>query len=315
MIQEKVWYVYKITNLITGKSYVGQHVKRGNKEPLRDGYMGSGILINRALKKYGVENFKKEILEDNIFSDINVNKLEQKYITEENTLLPSGYNLTTGGCSHSSFHESVKRKISKSVKKKYETNNEYGFRFIPKEKRKLMIINSTITKQNKSLKEKQESSKRGVETRKINGKPWISEETKVKISKSIEELHESGLYIEAVKALQKSQKEYFKTHSAWNKGKSHSEETRIKMSLKHKGRKCSSETRKKISQNNKGKPKSEEHKRNLSIAHMGIKYVRKKKYLTYEEINNITDLEIHKKELRKYKDREYHNKKYHEDIP
>ena len=49
--------VYKTTNLINGKIYVGQD------ESNNDDYIGSGKIIKQAIKKYGIENFKKEVLE------------------------------------------------------------------------------------------------------------------------------------------------------------------------------------------------------------------------------------------------------------
>lgn len=54
-------YVYEITNLINGKKYIG---KRSCECPIEeDKYMGSGIAIARSIKKYGKDNFIKEIIE------------------------------------------------------------------------------------------------------------------------------------------------------------------------------------------------------------------------------------------------------------
>lgn len=54
-------YVYKITNLVNGRVYVGQH--KYDKYPNIDkNYFSSGLYIQRALKKYGRNNFKIEIL-------------------------------------------------------------------------------------------------------------------------------------------------------------------------------------------------------------------------------------------------------------
>lgn len=54
-------YVYEITNLINGKKYIGKRSCKCNIED--DKYMGSGKYLIRAIKKHGMENFTKRVIE------------------------------------------------------------------------------------------------------------------------------------------------------------------------------------------------------------------------------------------------------------
>jgi hypothetical protein len=86
------FYLYRTTNLINGKIYVGVH-KTSN---LEDGYIGSGKVLNRAIEKYGIENFRKDILE---FFDTAKEMFakEKEIVTEEFLLREDTYNLKHGG--------------------------------------------------------------------------------------------------------------------------------------------------------------------------------------------------------------------------
>lgn len=55
------YYIYRITNNINHKTYIGQH-KYCKSLLVEDGYMGSGVILKKAQKKYGIENFSKEII-------------------------------------------------------------------------------------------------------------------------------------------------------------------------------------------------------------------------------------------------------------
>lgn len=107
-------YIYKITNLLNQKVYIGQSSK--SWEESLD-YYGSGVLIEKAIKVHGIDNFEKELLE-NCKTKKQLDKAEKFWIKhyKENLQL-SLYNLTeggTGGVTYtkgSEVYEQIKHKL------------------------------------------------------------------------------------------------------------------------------------------------------------------------------------------------------------
>lgn len=100
-------YVYCIENLLNGKVYVGKH----STHHLDDGYMGSGILLTRAIKKYNIVNFQKHILKmcESSEEAFNLERqlVDEQFVNDENT-----YNLVVGGDGIDSVRASILGKIS-----------------------------------------------------------------------------------------------------------------------------------------------------------------------------------------------------------
>lgn len=83
--------IYKTENNINGKIYIGKAVKD------RDSYLGSGLLLKAAIKKYGKENFTKVII-DSAENNEELNKKEIYWIKKLNSQNKDiGYNITDGG--------------------------------------------------------------------------------------------------------------------------------------------------------------------------------------------------------------------------
>ena len=83
-------YIYKITNSVNNKSYVGYTSNPQNR--FKDHIHGRGNkILFQAIKKYGVDKFSFEVIAEDTVDN------EQKYIDEHNTMAPNGYNLTEGG--------------------------------------------------------------------------------------------------------------------------------------------------------------------------------------------------------------------------
>jgi len=86
----KKFLVYEIKNNINGKSYIGQYSGESFEK-----YFGSGKLIKLSIKKYGLKNFSKIILEE-CFNKTELNEKEIFWIDKLKTI-ENGYNLTEGG--------------------------------------------------------------------------------------------------------------------------------------------------------------------------------------------------------------------------
>lgn len=175
----KIYYtIYKITNKINGKTYIGLHKTKN----LNDGYMGSGKYLNYAIKKYGIENFQKEILfifdnKEDMYSK-ETELVNEEYLSENNT-----YNLNKGG---------------------------YGGFDIINSNTEIRIQLSSIRAEN---------------VKKVSAKG----------RKKIFELYENPEYFQRMKQnVSKSMKSYIQENGHWWNGKTHTDETKKKMSEKQK---------------------------------------------------------------------------------
>lgn len=88
-----IHYIYKTTNLINGKIYIGV---KTNSRHFDDGYFGSGTVLNRAIKKHGIQNFKKEVLWNFATPEECFNK-EKEIVTEDFVKKSDTYNVALGG--------------------------------------------------------------------------------------------------------------------------------------------------------------------------------------------------------------------------
>ena len=230
-------YVYKITNTINGKAYIGISVHEPTQGRIKEHLAGRGNrIIARAVKKYGKDAFTYEILEANVFDEL-LPDLEVAYIANYNTISPNGYNLTSGGDKHKRLSAETRLKISEKQKGRPRTLSEAGRRKISE------LAKARTGDKNPCFGRKLSEGHRRKLQDSRKGKP-LTESHRRKLSEA-------------------------------HKGKKHSDVTRKKLSELNSGKTLSVRTRQKISEKAKGKKMTKENKQKLLEAnrHPDYEYV------------------------------------------
>ncbi len=195
--------IYKTTNNINGKIYIGQDTKNDDK------YYGSGNLIKYAIKKYGIDNFTKTILHE-CKSQSELNEMECFYILKYNTTDRSiGYNISYGGTNGTMLNrkhtDKTKEKMSISMSGKKKSSEH-----------KIKLSDSHTGK-----KLSDETKEKISATQKLIKRDKLSDETKEKMS----------LAHKGKKLSDETKQKMSNAHSGVNNhffGKTHSKETLLK---------------------------------------------------------------------------------------
>ena len=175
--------IYKITNNINEKIYIGKD--SSNKK----NYYGSGEAIKNSIKKYGKDNFSKEII-DYAVSLEELNNKEIYWIKFYNSMNPKiGYNRSSGGEGDfilSNMSEEARERMKESLKKAWESKefsdikreNTINYFKDPENRKKQSDIQKKVW-ENKSSEEKLEITER---LKNGSKKRWAKDEEKKKAS-------------------------------------------------------------------------------------------------------------------------------------
>ena len=181
------YIVYKTINLINGKIYIGKH----KTEKLDfDGYFGSGLRLNRAISKYGIENFERKTLyiynNDKECSDKERELVNENFCDRDDT-----YNIALGGNGGNtiySYSDDEKNKIFKlrgeSIKKSKSKMND-NIRNLYRERMKLIRIQPD----NKNRKHIGESLQNIIDANHMRNKTWYTDGiNNIVLNKEIDEI-------------------------------------------------------------------------------------------------------------------------------
>lgn len=105
-------YIYKVTNNVTGKIYIGQTIRKPAHRWKSHGRKWDKGYLANSIRKYGKENFTFEVIACAFTRDY-LNELECFFIKKFNCLAPKGYNLESGGNANKTITQELRDKFSR----------------------------------------------------------------------------------------------------------------------------------------------------------------------------------------------------------
>ncbi len=268
--------VYKITNIINGKIYVGGavcfRVRWGQHKYKLKNDKHHSIHLQRSWDKYGEENFVFKILE--IVEDKEkLLKREQHWLDKtECCKREFGYNIcSTAGSQLGYKHtEEARHKMSNSHKELYKNgyvSSNLGKKHTKKSKKKMSLA---LSGKNHPIYGKNHSKKTKKKMSKTHKGKIISEESKKNMSNAQKKLYENGYQ-----------------HPMLDKR--HTEEAKQKMSKAQKGKKHTAESKLKMSKETRGEnnPRAKLTEKQVRI----IKWLLKNSDMTQKEIGKIFNVD------------------------
>lgn len=231
--------IYKWTNKISGKAYIGQTTQDPEKRRAEHLYTSSDSVISRAIRKYGVENFDFEVIDSTATNQDELDAREKYWSEYYHTWIGDpecwGYNVRECGGAHGAWPQDVKDKISQSkIGTGMGADNPFYGKHHTEETKRVISEHHTLYYSDPEHRQSQSHP--------------LSSEQKGKLSASL--------------------RKYYETHESASKGRHLSDETKAKLSVaphlkgeSHPwwGRHHTQETKDKISQAKKGKQVGEEN--------------------------------------------------------
>ena len=169
------YYLYEVKNLLDGKIYVGVHKTKN----LNDGYMGSGKIIINSIRKHGIENFSKTIIEY-FTTEEEMFAREKEIVNEDFLLREDTYNLRRGGTGGFDYINT-----SKITKFKGKTHSEETKKKIGDARRSAIKNGSFIYTPTEETKKKISEKKIGS---KYKSRPKKTDDHRKKISERIKQV-------------------------------------------------------------------------------------------------------------------------------
>ena len=111
---KNMYCIYQIINKINGNRYIGQHKYEDESNPMEK-YKGSGLLLHKAYKKYGIENFETEILYKRVRDKATIDAMEiwviEKYKPEYNIAKGGSGGITQNMAEFNRNQEIIKKRV------------------------------------------------------------------------------------------------------------------------------------------------------------------------------------------------------------